>query len=254
MTAPTTRPSTNETVRSITRHRSIRRYRPEPIDEATLDAVLASAQASPTSSHKQAYSVIRVADADARRDLAVVADDQEWVEQAPLFLVWCVDLHRIRVALEAIGAPMAHDNVEEFVVGVVDTTLAAAHAFVAAESLGLGGVLIGGLRNDPETVTRLLGLPELVFPLFGMCLGYPSEDPGLKPRLPRGLILHEERYRLDGLGADLDDYDQTVARYYLRRGENDRLTTWTTEMARKFAEAQRPHLRAYLHRQGFRFD
>ena len=254
MTAQVTPTSTNETIRSITRHRSIRRYRREPIDDATLDAILASAQASPTSSHKQAYSVIRVADPDVRRELAVVADDQEWVERAPLFLVWCADLYRIRVALEAVGAPMAHDNVEEFVVGVVDTTLAAAHAFVAAESLGLGGVLIGGLRDDPETVTRLLGLPELVFPLFGMCLGYPAEDPGLKPRLPRRLVLHEERYRLNDLGGDLDDYDQTVAQYYLHRSENDRRTTWTSEMARKFAEPQRPHLRAYLDGQGFRFD
>jgi FMN reductase (NADPH) len=254
VTAPATRPSSNGTIRSITRHRSIRRYRPEPVAEAALDSILASAQASPTSSHKQAYSVIRVADAAVRRELAVVADDQEWVEQAPLFLVWCVDLHRIRVALTPIDAPMAYDNVEEFVVGVVDTTLAAAHAFVAAESLGLGGVLIGGLRNDPATVTRLLGLPELVFPLFGMCLGYPAEDPGLKPRLPRSLVLHEERYRADGLADDLDDYDHTVARYYLERAENDRRTTWTSEMARKFAEPQRPHLRAYLDGQGFRFD
>ena len=136
MTAPVTGPASNETIRSITRHRSIRRYLPEPVAEAALDAILASAQASPTSSHKQAYSVIRVTDADARRQLAVVADDQEWVEEAPLFLVWCVDLHRIRAALTPIEAPMAYENVEEFVVGVVDTTLAAAHAFVAAESLG----------------------------------------------------------------------------------------------------------------------
>jgi len=254
VTANVTRPASNETIRSITRHRSIRRYLSEPVAEAALDAILASAQASPTSSHKQAYSVIRVTDAAVRRELAVVADDQEWVEQAPLFLVWCVDLHRIRVALTPIDAPMAYDNVEEFVVGVVDTTLAAAHAFVAAESLGLGGVLIGGLRNDPATVTRLLGLPELVFPLFGMCLGYPAEDPGLKPRLPRSLVLHEERYRADGLADDLDGYDRTVAQYYLERAENDRRTTWTSEMARKFAEPQRPHLRAYLDGQGFRFD
>jgi FMN reductase (NADPH) len=254
VTAHVTRAASNETIRSITRHRSIRRYLPEPIPEAALDAILASAQASPTSSHKQAYSVIRVADAEARRQLAVVADDQEWVEEAPLFLVWCVDLHRIRAALAPIEAPMAYENVEEFVVGVVDTSLAAAHAFVAAESLGLGGVLIGGLRNDPATVTRLLGLPELVFPLFGMCLGYPAEDPGLKPRLPRRLVLHEERYRVDGLADDLDAYDRIVARYYLERAENDRRTTWTSEMARKFAEPQRPHLREYLDSQGFRFD
>ena len=125
---------------------------------------------------------------------------------------------------------------------------------MTAESLGLGGVLIGGLRDDPQAVTQLLGLPELVFPLFGMSLGYPAEYPGLKPRPPRSLVLHEERYRTDGLADELHDYDRIVARYYLERADNDRHTAWTSEMARKFAEPQRPHLRVYLDGQGFRFD
>jgi FMN reductase (NADPH) len=245
----------NETVRSITRHRSIRHYRDEPVGEDIVDAILASAQAAPTSSHKQAFSVIRVRDAEVRRQLAVVADDQEWVEEAPLFLLWCADLHRIRVVLDAVGAPMVADNVEEFIVATVDTTLAAAHAFVAAESLGLGGVLIGGIRDDPATVTRLLGLPSLVYPIYGMCLGWPAEDPWLKPRLPRSVVVHEDRYQADeALLAGIAPYDALVAEYYLEREGSRRRTTWTSEMVRKFAEAQRPHLRAYLDAQGFRFD
>jgi FMN reductase (NADPH) len=251
----TAAPVVNETIRSITRHRSIRAYRDEPVAEEMVDAILAAAQAAPTSSHKQAYSVIRVRDPEVRRRLAVVGDDQEWIEEAPVFFMWCADLHRIKVVLDRVESPMAYDNVEEFVVACVDTTLAASYAFVAAESLGLGGVLIGGMRNDPDTVTRLLELPQLVFPMYGLCLGWPAEDPWLKPRLPRSVVVHEERYQPDAtILAGIEAYDAEVSRYYVEREGGNRTTTWTSEMARKFAEAQRPHLRAYLDAQGFRFD
>jgi FMN reductase (NADPH) len=247
-------PFENPTVRSITRHQSIRRYTGRTVEPRVLDALIASAQAAPTSSHKQAYSVINVTDPGVRRQLAIVADDQEWVEEAPVFLVWCADLFRVARVVSGVGRTPAYDNVEEFIVACVDVTLAAAHAFVAAEALGLGGVLIGGLRNDPDTVTRLLGLPELVFPIYGMCLGYPAEDPGLKPRLPRDLVLFENRYEPARIAAELPRYDAIVAAYYDARETNTRTTTWTSEMVRKLAEPQRPHMRRYLETQGFRFD
>jgi FMN reductase (NADPH) len=247
-------PFDDPTVRALTSHMSIRKYLERPVEERTLDAVLSCAQSAPTSSHKQAYSVIRVSDPVSRAALAVVADDQEWVEEAPEFLVWCADLYRVRRVVEMAGASAAYDNIEEFVVATVDTTLAAAYAFAAAEALGLGGVMIGGLRNDPDVVTRTLGLPALVFPMYGMCLGYPDEGPGLKPRLPRNLVLFEDRYDPDRIVEGLAAYDDVVRSYYGVRESNSRETTWTSEMVRKFAEAQRPHLREYLDRQGFEFE
>ncbi len=126
---------------------------------------------------------------------------------------------------------------EEFVVALVDTTLAAAYAFAAAEALGLGGVMIGGMRNDPDVVTDILGLPPLVFPMYGMCLGYPREDPGLKPRLPRDLVAFDDRYDPDRIVERLPAYDDDVRSYYRVRESNSRETTWTSEMVRKFAEA-----------------
>ena len=244
----------DDIVATITGHRSIRRFRPEPIDEATVDALLACAQAAPTSSHKQAYSVVRVTDPAAKQILAVIAEEEEWFDQAPLILVWCADLHRIRTVVHAAGQPAAYDNMEEFMVATIDATLAAAYAYVAAELLGLGGVLIGGLRNDPARVTEVLGLPQLVAPLFGMCLGYPAEDPQSKPRLPRPAILHVDRYDADTILPEVDAYDEVVSRYYEERETNRRRTTWTSEMIRKFAQAERPHMRDYLESQGFRFD
>ena len=254
MTGTANRPVTSSTVESMTRHRSIRKYTDESVPEEVVEAILRSAQAAPTSSHKQAFSVVRVLDPVKRRGLAAVADDQEWVEECPLFLVWCADLHRIRVAVARLDAPMVHENVEEFLVATIDTTLAAATAFAAAESLGLGGVFIGGMRNDPARVTEILGLPPLVYPVFGMCLGYPADDPWLKPRLPLAVVYHRDRYDDSGYPAALNEYDAITHTYYVEREGENRVTTWSHEMARKFAISQRPHMRAYLESQGFVFD
>jgi FMN reductase (NADPH) len=247
-------PSPADIIGTITGHRSIRRFRDQRIDEATVEALIACAQAAPTSSHKQAYSVIRVDDPGARQVLAVIAEEEEWFDKAPLVLVWCADVHRIRTVVNAAGRPAAYDNMEEFMVATIDATLAAAYAYVAAELIGLGGVLVGGLRNDPARVSAELGLPELVAPLFGMCLGFPDEDPQIKPRLPRSLVLHQDTSDSGLIAGEVADYDEVVSRYYQERETNRRRTTWTSEMIRKYAEAERPHMRSFLEAQGFSFD
>src|SRR5690606_31594133 len=89
------------------------------------------------------------------------------------------------------------DTVENFIVATVDTALAAQNAVIAAESLGLGAVYIGGLRNNIEQVSELLRLPELVYPLFGMCLGVPAQSPMTRPRLPLDSILHTDTYQIE---------------------------------------------------------
>jgi FMN reductase (NADPH) len=254
MTAAGRPPPRPEIIEAITGHRSIRRFRADPVDDATLDALIACAQAAPTSSHKQAYSVIRVDDSATRAILAEIAEEEEWLPIAPLVLVWCADLNRVRTVVHAAGQPAAYDNMEEFMVAVIDATLAATYAYVAAELIGLGGVLVGGLRNDPARVTEALRLPELVAPLFGMCLGFPDEDPQVKPRLPRPVVLHQDTYDPTGLVAEIAAYDDIVSSYYQERETNRRRTTWTSEMIRKFAQPERPHMRAFLESQGFRFD
>lgn len=108
--------------------------------------------------------------------------------------------------------------------GVVDTAMMAQNALTAAESLGLGGVYIGGLRNNIEAVTELLKLPRHVLPLFGLCLGWPADNPDLKPRLPASILVHENSYQPLDKDA-LAQYDEQLAEYYLTRGSNNRRDT-----------------------------
>src|SRR5690606_2196700 len=114
---------------------------------------------------------------------------------------------------------------------------------------------VGGIRNDLRKVAALLGLPKLVFPGFGMCVGYPAQDPGLRPRLPLEAVLHRETYAPDDEAADaVRQYDETLRAYYVERTGGKRDTTWSQEMAAKFARPVRTDVRAFLTEQGFMAD
>ncbi|MFE8730254.1 oxygen-insensitive NADPH nitroreductase, partial [Aeromonas hydrophila] len=96
--------------------------------------------------------------------------------------------------------------------------------------LGLGGVYIGGLRNHPSEVSELLGLPDRVIPLFGLCLGHPAQQPEQKPRLPRALVVHQECYQRE-LDRDLlAHYDQQIEAYYQARSSNNKQQTWSGQI------------------------
>lgn len=243
----------NEAINVIMQHRSIRQFKPDPIGDDVLETIIRAAQRASTSSNVQAYSVIAVRDPQVKQQLAEVAGNQRNVIECPLFLVWCADLHRNSVAVEGEGAQMVSVTTENFVVATIDAALAAQNAAIAAESLGLGIVYVGGIRNDLRKATQLLGLPKLVYPVFGMSIGYPAQDPGQRPRLPLEAILHHESYNADATEA-IREYDSISREYYLQRTGGKRDTTWSKEMAAKYSRAVRADLRDYLIEQGFMLE
>jgi len=187
----------NDTFETILSHRSVRAYLPDPLPEGTIETLVAAAQSASTSSNLQLWSVVAVEDAARKARLAALAGGQKHIVQAPLLLVWLVDLARIgTIAQERGSAAEGLTYLESFVVGAVDVSLAAQNAVIALESLGLGCVYIGAMRNKPVEVAKELGLPPNVMALFGLVVGYP--DPavpgGIKPRLPQEAVLHREQY------------------------------------------------------------
>jgi nitroreductase len=242
-------PETSPLLRLQTEHRSIRRYTGEPIAEGLLVDLIRAGQGAASSSFIQAYSVIRVTRAEARRAIAESAGNQPWIEQAAEFLVFCADLRRIDSACRAQGAGPLEGWAEHSLAAVVDTALMAQGVLLAAESVGLGGVFIGGIRNDPEVLVEQLKLPRLVVPLFGLCLGWPAESPQVKPRLPVELILHQDEYR-DPEPALVQSYDEVMGAYYRARGNNARRSDWSATTARAVQRKKRAHLLPFLHRMG----
>ena len=140
---------------------------------------------------------------------------------------------------------------EQFVTATVDAALLAQNVLLAAESLGLGGVFIGGIRNDPQTVCDLLEIPDQAYPVFGMCLGWPAHDPPPKPRLPVEAVLYEEVYPATHDRNVLDEYDRITNHYYLNRNSNLRDETWTRQMAGFMGKVFRPHMKEFLEKKGF---
>lgn len=234
------------TIEVLLNHRSIRKFTEQPITEAQRNAIIASAQATSSSSFLQCTSIIRITDKAMRAQLVELTGGQAHVAQAAEFWVFCADFNRHLEIFPEAQLGLA----EQLLLGVVDTALMAQNALTAAESLGLGGVYIGGLRNNIESVTELLALPKHVLPLFGLCLGWPDSHPDLKPRLPASILVHENHYQPLDKDA-LAQYDEQLAQYYLSRSSNPRRDTWSDHIRRTLVKESRPFILDYLHKQGW---
>ncbi|QWL66251.1 oxygen-insensitive NADPH nitroreductase [Aeromonas jandaei] len=237
----------NQTIDLILSHRSIRQFTAEPISSQQLDAILAAAQSASTSSFLQVTSIIRVTGPEVRKQLAQLAGNQPYVEQAAEFLVFCADYHRHGQIVPDAQTGYA----EQLLIGAIDGAIMGQNALLAAQSLGLGGVYIGGLRNHPAEVSELLGLPDRVIPLFGLCLGHPAQQPEQKPRLPRALVVHQERYQRE-LDRDLlAHYDQQMEAYYQARSSNNKQQTWSGQIRAILTKESRPFMLGFLQSRGF---
>ncbi|AWQ19413.1 oxygen-insensitive NADPH nitroreductase [Pantoea ananatis] len=234
------------TIDLLCSHRSIRSFTDQKVSAEQREAIIAAAQSASTSSFLQCSSIVRITDPALRDQLVTLTGGQTWVAEAAEFWVFCADFNRhLQICPDAqLG------RAEQLLLGCVDTALMAQNAMVAAESLGLGGVFIGGIRNNIAQVTELLGLPKFVLPLFGFCLGYPESIPDVKPRIPRSMLVHENRYQpVDP--AVLADYDSRTAIYYEQRDSNQRSETWSQLIQRLIIKETRPFMLDYLHQQGW---
>lgn len=187
----------NGTLELLLDHRSVRAYLPDDLPEGTIETLVAAAQSAPSSSNLQVWSVVAVREPERKARLAALAGSQKHIVEAPLLLVWLIDFDRLTQIGELRGVrPEALDYMESFLLGSVDTSLAAQNAVVALESLGLGSVYIGGIRNKPAEVAAELDLPPRMFPLFGLVVGKPdpARPASVKPRLPQASVLFHERY------------------------------------------------------------
>lgn len=234
------------TIDLLCSHRSIRAFTEQGIDDAQRSAIIAAAQAASTSSFLQCSSIIRITDREKREQLVQLTGGQQWVSDAAEFWVFCADFNRhLQICPDAqLG------RAEQLLLGCVDTALMAQNAMVAAESLGLGGVFIGGIRNSIAQVTKLLELPKFVLPLFGFCIGHPDASPDVKPRMPPAMLVHENHYQpLDK--AVLAEYDRQITAYYQQRDSNQRSETWSQLIQRLIIKETRPFMLDYLHQQGW---
>ncbi|GBR51845.1 nitroreductase [Neokomagataea thailandica NBRC 106555] len=245
----------NAVLRALMSHHSVRNYLPDPLPEGALEMGIAAASSAATSSNLQTWSVVAVEGAETRAKLAELSGGQKHIAVAPVFLVWVVDLSRLERIAQARGLTAeALDYEEAFLMSTLDTGIAAQNAVVAYESMGLGTVYIGGLRNHPEEVAALLGLPPRSVAVVGMCVGLPdpAHQNGFKPRLGQDAVVHRERY--DAHDADaVAAYDKRANDYQQEQGLPSRLwsVTASDRVETKQGLGGRHVMRSVLNRLGF---
>ena len=241
-------------------HRSMRSYEDKPVGDELLHTLMAAAQSAPNSSNLQCWSVVAVRDAATKAALAASCGNQAYVAKAPLFLVWLADFARLdSVARQQGVEPKAMNYLEMLLMASIDTALAAQAFSTAAESVGLGTVFIGGIRNNVDQVASLLKLPPKVAPVFGLCVGYPDAKAAagsIRPRLAQSVVVHQEQYQAIDLAQAGADYDRAMARYQQVQGMPPE--AWTKRSAARVRDAAslngRDRLRGQLLEMGFRLD
>lgn len=248
-----TSPITSETIDALNNRRSIRKYSDQPVTDAHVTAITGAAMRAPTSSNLHAYSIVVVRDTDTKTQLSVPTGNQKHIIDCPVYLQFCADLTRIEAAFQRAGHSLDDNNLEMGLVSSIDAALVGMSAYLAAESLGIQGVMIGAVRNDPERIADILNLPQRVYAVFGMCLGFPDQAPKQKPRMPTPGIVHHEKYDAAASLAILDPYNAELKAHYEAIGKETTDASWTDEVAKKMAAKARDDLRQQLKARGFDF-
>ena len=238
-------------------HRSHRRWTDQPVAGELLDLLLAAALSIPTKSDLMQYAVIHVADRAKQQRIADLIPNMPWIADAPAFLVFCGDGRRIRRICELRGTELAHEPLDTFFNATVDAALAMSALIRGAEAEGLVTCPISAVRAPVEEISELLELPEAVFPVSGLCIGYPAWEPWVSLRLPPRVMVHRDRYDDGHLEAELHAYDRRRAERNPIKPEKQRevgkfgeqeFYGWSDDKARQVAELERADFVTYVKR------
>ena len=249
-----------ETLALMLSHRTHRAYRDEAVPEDVVQLLLACALSTPSKSDLQQASIVRITDRDLRQRIGALIPDMPWIVQAPEFFVFCGDSRRIRRICELRGKPFGNDHLDAFLNAASDAAMTLEAMIVAAESAGLGCCPISVIRNHIDAVAELLDLPDWVFPLAGLCLGYPLRQGYVSVRIPPAIAVHENRYDDSDFPAELDAYDRRRDSVYSIPPEKRRMQAdygdaefygWSEDKARQVSVPEREGVGPYLRRKGF---
>lgn len=242
----------------ITEHRSHRKFASRSVEPGLLRLLFACALSAPSKSDLQQADIVHVANRAKVKAIAEGIPDMPWIADAPVFLVFLANNRRLRQIGEWRGKPFANDHLDHFLNAAVDAALVMMSFIRAAEAVGLGACPISHVRNHPHELGRLLELPDCVFPVAGLCVGYPAEPGRISPRLPFEVTVHLDRYDESEIRAKIDAYDRrrhALAPYrkqrYADRYASVDFYAWSEDKARQYSVPERADFGAYIRSKGF---
>ena len=242
--------------------KTVRAYSERMPAESLLEMVTAAALGASSKSDFQQASILRLRDPAVRASIGALFPAMPWIGLAPAFFVFLGDARRLQRLGELRGKPVDNRTLEGFFNASVDAALAMQTFILAAESAGLGCCPISVIRNRIDQIAPWLGLPDLVFPVAGLCVGYPAGSGHVSLRLPRSLTVHTDRYDDAALADEIDAYDRSRDSRHALTLQQQRSPAkfgvaefygWSEDKARQAAEPEGAAFPAYLRSHGFSF-
>ncbi|MCK4879356.1 MAG: nitroreductase family protein [Bacteroidales bacterium] len=188
---------------TLLNHRTIRKYKPDPIPTPILDYILEAGTRASTTGNMQLYSIIVTTDEEIKEELSPCHFNQSMVKEAPVVLTFCADFNRFNRWCKLRKAEPGYDNFLSFFTAAIDALLVAQNVCVAAEDAGLGICYLGTTTYMAGKIIDILDLPRGVVPVTTVTVGYPDEWPELTDRLPLEAVVHREKYH-DYTETDID--------------------------------------------------
>ena len=238
--------------------RSHRNFKPDPLEPELIHCLCALALCAPAKSDLQQRDIVIIENADQRAKLMQIIPGNSWMETAPAFVVFCANNRRQRQLNEWRGRPFANDHLDAFFNASVDAGIALATFMMAAESVGLGCCPVSAIRNESEKVSDLLALPDHVFAIAGLALGWPAQEGQISMRLPLAATVHTNRFSEDGLSEQIDAYDARRAehqpystQHYIEDFGESENYGWSEDKARQYSRPDREDFGNFIRAKGF---
>jgi nitroreductase len=250
----------NSTLQSIIGRRSCRAFTERRVPDKLLDTLFATAFSAPSKSDLQQVSVILIDDPQKQQRIAGGNTKVNWIADAPIFMVWCGDNRRIRRVCEWKNRPFANDHLDAFMNAAVDAAITMQTFIIAAESVGLGCCPVSEIRDNIELLSKQLDLPDHVFPVAGLCVGWPAERAEISMRLPLNVTVHRDHYDDENLLDEIKQYDARREVQDQTPPERQRLVEifavsekygWSENRSRQYSQSMRADFGRYIRKQGF---
>ena len=240
----------NEVVKNLFERKSVRIFEDRPISPEDRLTILQAACQAPTAGNQQLYTILDITEPALKKRLSVTRDNQPFIADAPLVLLFCADCQKWYDAYRYAGCTPRHPSAGDLMLAVEDSSLAAQNAVTAAWSLGIGSCYIGDIMEHCELHRELFQLPPYVFPAVMLVLGYPTarQRERTKPaRCPLDSIVMENTYRK----MDRDALYQMFSHKSGQQSYEDWMTAfcnrkYNSDFSREMGRSVREYLKEFL--------
>lgn len=222
----------------ILQRRSIRKFKQKKVPQELINLICEAGQRAPTACGMQAYSFILINDRKIREAIFEAIGKQECMEQAPVWILICADMARQLELFQILGVKTEFGELGKLLPSVIDAALAAENMVIAAEALGLGSVFIGTVWEAMKRIAEILRLPANVLPLILLCLGYPDENPPLRPRWPLEAVLHVNTYKMPSNALMKQYYDEANRQLVEMQYFRGNVKSWAEHWQKKFPKEE----------------